>query len=135
MTAIKSCFAALAIAVLILAADTPIEYVAMSCFWHSLIGVDKNGEAVTPVLTWADTRAKDRVKDLRGSLDEGDLAAHRTVVLAPIAARRVGHSLTVQPPVSQASLALMALGAIERAARMHQFPAFRARRFAGLHRG
>lgn len=50
-----------------------------------------------------------------GSLDEGDLAAHRTVVLAPIAARRVGHSLTVQPPVSQASLALMALGAIERA--------------------
>jgi gluconokinase len=56
--------------VLALAAGTQIQYVAMSCFWHSLIGVDKDGNAVTPVLTWADTRAKDAVKDLREQLDE-----------------------------------------------------------------
>jgi gluconokinase len=56
--------------VLALTRETPVEYVAMSCFWHSLIGVDKDGNAITPVLTWADTRAKTRVKNLRGQLDE-----------------------------------------------------------------
>ncbi len=60
-----------------------------------------------------------------GTLDESDLAGHETVVLAPISARRAGHSLLVQPPVSQAALALMALGAVEtadggdRAQRLH----------------
>lgn len=52
------------------AAAEKIEYAAMSCFWHSLIGVDSDGNAVTPVLTWADTRAKEIVKILRARLDE-----------------------------------------------------------------
>ena len=34
-----------------------IDYVAPACFWHSLLGVDDNGRAVTPLLGWADTRA------------------------------------------------------------------------------
>ncbi len=59
--------------VLALAENTPVQYVAMSCFWHSLIGVDKGGNAVTPVLTWADTRAKDSVQDLREHFDEGEI--------------------------------------------------------------
>ncbi len=59
--------------VLALAAVTHIQYVAMSCFWHSLIGVDRDGNAVTPVLTWADTRAKDTVKDLRRHFDEREM--------------------------------------------------------------
>ncbi|HEV7643165.1 MAG TPA: gluconokinase [Pyrinomonadaceae bacterium] len=59
--------------VLALAADTEIQYVAMSCFWHSLIGIDKDGNALTPVLTWADTRAKDFVKDLRAHFDEREI--------------------------------------------------------------
>jgi gamma-glutamyltranspeptidase / glutathione hydrolase len=49
-----------------------------------------------------------------GALDEGDLAEHETDVLSPISARRLDHSLIVQPPVSQATLALTALAAVER---------------------
>jgi gluconokinase len=34
-----------------------IVAVAASCFWHALMGVDSNGDAVTPLYSWADTRA------------------------------------------------------------------------------
>ena len=34
-----------------------IEFIAISAFWHSLIGIDAAGLPTTPVLTWADTRA------------------------------------------------------------------------------
>jgi gluconokinase len=47
-----------------------IETVAVSCFWHSLVGVDDEGRAVTPVLGWADTRAAREAEELRGSFDE-----------------------------------------------------------------
>jgi gluconokinase len=50
-----------------------VEYVAMSCFWHSLVGVDAGGSAVTPVLTWADTRAKDWVEELRNAFDQQEV--------------------------------------------------------------
>jgi gluconokinase len=50
-----------------------IEYVAMSCFWHSLIGVDRDGNALTPVLTWADTRSKEFVGDMRARLNEREI--------------------------------------------------------------
>jgi gluconokinase len=61
--------------VLMLAGDSAekIEYVAMSSFWHSLVGVDSDDNAVTPVLTWADTRAKDFVGELRAHLDEREI--------------------------------------------------------------
>ena len=29
-----------------------VDAVAISCFWHSLVGVDGRGRAITPVLTW-----------------------------------------------------------------------------------
>jgi gluconokinase len=47
-----------------------IELIAISCFWHSLVGVDANNTATTPVLTWADTRAAEAARDLRRRLDE-----------------------------------------------------------------
>jgi gluconokinase len=47
-----------------------IDYVAASCFWHSLVGVDDAGRAVTPLLGWADTRAADAVTELRSRFDE-----------------------------------------------------------------
>jgi gluconokinase len=47
-----------------------IDYVAASCFWHSLVGVDDRGRATTPLLGWADTRAADAVKELRARFDE-----------------------------------------------------------------
>src|SRR5918997_340978 len=30
--------------------------VAVACFWHSLVGVGRDGRVVTPVYGWADTR-------------------------------------------------------------------------------
>src|SRR3954447_25860210 len=32
----------------------PADVVAISCFWHSLVAIDENGEPLTPVLTWSD---------------------------------------------------------------------------------
>lgn len=51
-----------------------VEAVAVSCFMHSLVGVDAEGRAVTPVYGWADTRAASEVERLRELFDER--AAH-----------------------------------------------------------
>jgi len=47
-----------------------IEYIAISAFWHSLIGVDATGLPTTLVLTWADTRAAQKARELRSRFDE-----------------------------------------------------------------
>jgi gluconokinase len=52
-----------------------IETVAVSCFWHSLVGVDVEGKAVTPVLGWADTRAAVEAEELRRRFDERETHA------------------------------------------------------------
>ena len=49
--------------------------VALSTFWHSLLGVDQRGRPTSPVFTWADTRAAEAAKELRERLDEA--AVHR----------------------------------------------------------
>ncbi|MGH9928359.1 MAG: gluconokinase [Pyrinomonadaceae bacterium] len=49
---------------------TRIELIAISCFWHSLVGVDPAGRATTPVLGWADSRAAAAVYELRSEFDE-----------------------------------------------------------------
>ena len=52
-----------------------IDYVAAACFWHSLIGVDDAGRAITPLLGWADTRASETVRELREMLPETETHA------------------------------------------------------------
>lgn len=52
-----------------------IENVAISTFWHSLVGVDSNGAPTTPLLTWADTRAAQATKALRAEFDEREIHA------------------------------------------------------------
>lgn len=47
-----------------------IEVVSVSCFWHSLVGVDKRGQATTPAFGWADTRAAAAAENLRSRFDE-----------------------------------------------------------------
>jgi len=42
-----------------------ITAVGMSCFWHSMLGVDAQGRALTPILTWADSRAAPDAARLR----------------------------------------------------------------------
>jgi gluconokinase len=48
----------------------PIETVAVSAFWHSLLGIDANGEPTTPVFAWAENRPARFVRELRARLDE-----------------------------------------------------------------
>ena len=57
------------------AGDSPVSGVAMSTFWHSVLGLDREGRPTTPVLTWADRRAAGAARELRESLDEA--AVHR----------------------------------------------------------
>jgi len=45
-----------------------LEGVAVSCFWHSLIGLDRQGRALTPVLMWADLRSARQAGVLRKRL-------------------------------------------------------------------
>ena len=52
-----------------------IEFIAISTFWHSLIGVDANGTPTTPLLSWADTRAAQIAKTLRASFNETEIHA------------------------------------------------------------
>jgi len=54
---------------------TRIELVAVSCFWHSLVGVDETGNATTPVLGWADNTASSAALELRSKLDEARVRA------------------------------------------------------------
>lgn len=51
-----------------------VKAVVVSCFWHSLVGTDAEGRAVTPLFGWADTRAAREAEELRRLLDER--AAH-----------------------------------------------------------
>src|ERR1041384_5313151 len=53
----------------------PIDLVAISAFWHSLIGIDAAGLPTTPLLTWADTRASSFAKALRENFDEREIHA------------------------------------------------------------
>lgn len=47
-----------------------VDYVAASCFWHSMLGLDEAGRAITPLLGWADTRAGEAVAQLCDKIDE-----------------------------------------------------------------
>jgi gluconokinase len=47
-----------------------VRGVAMSCYWHSLLGLDGLRRPTTEVLTWADTRSTSYENDLRAEADE-----------------------------------------------------------------
>ena len=49
--------------------------IAISAFWHSLIGIDAAGRPTTPLLTWADTRAAQFANDLRSQFNEREIHA------------------------------------------------------------
>ena len=56
-------------------AAAQIDHIAVSAFWHSLIGVDADGLPTTSLLTWADTRAAQFAKTLRTQFDEREIHA------------------------------------------------------------
>ena len=47
-----------------------IELISISCFWHSLLGVDRYGRPSTPVFSWNDTRAAAEAYWLRSQCSE-----------------------------------------------------------------
>lgn len=47
-----------------------IAGVAVTTFWHSILGVDAAGRALTPINLWADTRSVREVEELKRRLDE-----------------------------------------------------------------
>jgi gluconokinase len=50
--------------------DAPVDAVGIAAFWHSLVGVDARGRAVTGVIPWTDTRSAQEVDRLREEVDE-----------------------------------------------------------------
>ncbi|WP_119068367.1 gluconokinase [Rubrobacter indicoceani] len=58
-------FASAVDAVVLQAKDREIIAVAVSSFWHSLLGLDGRGRPATPVYTWADRRAAVAVRRLK----------------------------------------------------------------------
>lgn len=50
--------------------DLKLELISISCFWHSLVGVDANAHPTTPVFTWANTQATAAARELRRKFDE-----------------------------------------------------------------
>jgi gluconokinase len=59
----------------------PITAVGASAFWHSLLGLDRNGRAITPVYTWADSRCTDDAVQLRKEFDEKQIHARTGCML------------------------------------------------------
>jgi gluconokinase len=49
---------------------TEILGVGVSCYWHSLMGVDRSGRPTTELFTWADTRSSLETRELRVHFDE-----------------------------------------------------------------
>ena len=49
-----------------------IEYSATSSFWHSILGIDKNGNPTTKVFAWAETRPAKYIQNLRDELNESE---------------------------------------------------------------
>lgn len=50
-----------------------VSAVGVSCFWHSLLGVDADGNPLTPIYTWADSRCREDAARLREDLSEREV--------------------------------------------------------------
>jgi gluconokinase len=47
--------------------------VAATTFWHSLLAISAQGQALTPLLSWNDTRSAAVARDMRARIDEAQL--------------------------------------------------------------
>lgn len=61
--------------------DSRIGGVASCTFWHSVLGVGAEGKPLTPIYSWADTRASGSADDLRRRLGERSVHARTGCVL------------------------------------------------------
>ena len=59
----------------------PIAAIGVSCFWHSMVGCTEKGEAITRVITWADSRCHEAAAALRKRFDERKIHARTGCML------------------------------------------------------
>lgn len=59
----------------------PIGGIAVTSFWHSLVGTNAKGEAITRVITWADSRCRPQAAKLREKLGEKAIHARTGCML------------------------------------------------------
>jgi gluconokinase len=50
--------------------SSSIAGIGVSCFWHSLLGLDASGKPMTPIYTWADSRCRKKALALRDTPGE-----------------------------------------------------------------
>ena len=62
----------------------PISAVGGSAFWHGLLGLDRQGRPITPVFTWADSRAAADATTLRKKISEKKVHARTGCMLRAI---------------------------------------------------
>jgi|SRR5579871_161931 len=60
-----------------------IRAVGISTFWHALLGLDAQSEAVTPIYNWADNRSAEVARRLRADLDSTAIHRRTGCVLHP----------------------------------------------------
>lgn len=61
----------------------PIQAVGVAAFWHSLVGLDREGAPVTRLLPWSDLRAAGEAQRMREVLDEPAIHARTGCRLHP----------------------------------------------------
>ena len=60
-----------------------VRVVGVSTFWHSVLGIDAQGNALTPIYNWSDTRAGDAAQKLRQQMPPLAVHARTGCVLHP----------------------------------------------------
>lgn len=60
-----------------------IKAVALDTFWHTVMGVDKQFQPLTPLFSWADTRSSAHAAQLRRELTEREVHARTGCILHP----------------------------------------------------
>lgn len=58
-----------------------VRGMGVSCFWHSLVGANADGEPLTKVITWADARCRQDANRLRETLSEKTVHARTGCML------------------------------------------------------
>jgi gluconokinase len=65
--------------------DRPVAAVGITTFWHSLLGLGRDGRPITPLLLWMDNRSGPDAETLRATLDTAAVHARTGCILHPSA--------------------------------------------------
>jgi gluconokinase len=63
---------------------TQVEALSFSAAMHGIMAIDQNGNTLTPILTWADTRSQDEAAEIRQSINASDIYTATGVPIHPM---------------------------------------------------